>query len=165
MRRASCLLFCLWVCGGAYATASDGRAPIKISSDSATIDLGAGEAIYRGHVVATQGARKLTGNALTVQRGIDGKIKSFKAEGSPAKTQDQPSPSSKMAYGQAQTIYYFPEQGLVKYVDDAKFTQGGNVFSGDLITYNTTTEVVSSPKTQKGSGTTTIILPAYDDKD
>ena len=70
-----------------------------------------------------------------------------------------------MAYGQAQTIYYFPEQGLVKYVNDAKFTQGGNVFSGDLITYNTKTEVVSSPKTKKGSGTTTIILPAYDNKD
>ncbi len=136
--------------------------PVTVTSNSATVNLQQGTAVYNGNVQAIQGTRKLQGNTLTIKRGDNGKIQSFLAEGNPAKTQEQPNPTSQVAYGQAQNIYYFPEQGLVKYVDKAQFTQGGNVFSGDVITYNTVTQVVSSPKVAGGSGVTTIILPAYD---
>lgn len=133
--------------------------PITVTSNSATVDLEQGKAIYNGNVMATQGNRKLTGNSLTIQRANNGKIESFMAQGSPAKTQDLPNANSQMAYGEAKNIYYYPQQGLVKYVNNAKFTQGGNVFTGDLITYNTQTQVISSPQTKAGNGTTTIIIP------
>ncbi len=155
---------CLWslmVFAVPSSSANSNNLPISVTSQSATANLQQGTVIYSGSVQAVQGTRKLEGDTLTIQRGPDGNIQSFKAEGNPAKTQEQPSAGGQMAYGQAETIYFLPQQNLVKYLNHAKFTQGGNVFSGDVITYNTVTQVVSSPKVQGGTGVTTIILPAY----
>lgn len=156
------LLSCLMV-NLAYSAApsNPNTLPITVTSNAATVNLDQGQAIYSGNVMAVQCNRKLSGDALTIQRGNNGKIESFQAQGNPAKTQDLPSPNGYMAYGEAKNIYYYPEQGIVKYVNGAKFTQGGNVFTGDLITYDTKTQVISSPKTKSGTGTTTIIIPAY----
>lgn len=145
----------------AAPTANQNSLPITVTSDTATVDLNAGTAVYNGNVIANQGTRKLTGNALTITRGNNGNIQSFMAQGNPATTQEKPSADATIATGQAKTIYYLPEQNLVKYVNQAKFTQGGNVFTGDLITYNTATQIVSAPKTKSGTGTTTIIIPPY----
>lgn len=160
MRRSK-VFSCLLMINIAFATSEDNNLPVNISSNSANANLQTGVVVYSGDVIATQGQRKLTGNTLTIMRGSDGKIQSFVAQGNPATTQEIPSQGAQMAHGQAQTIYYFPQQNLVKYVKDAKFTQGGNIFTGDLITYNTQTQIVSSPKTPGNTGTTTIIVPAY----
>jgi lipopolysaccharide export system protein LptA len=147
----------------AGASSPQNSLPIQVNSNAATVNLQQGVAVYSGNVTAVQGTRKLAGDALTVTRGSDGNLKSMMAQGSPAKTQEKPSPTAKVAYGEADRIYYLPGENLVKYVNHANFTQGGNVFSGDLITYNTVTQVISSPKVPgSGNGTTTIIFPAYD---
>lgn len=138
--------------------------PLHVTSREASVNLEQGVATYKGDVVAVQGVRKLNSNTLSVNRDKSGAIDSFVAKGDPAKTEDQPNPKSGMAYGQARSIYYYPGQALVKYVDQARFTQGGNVFEGDELVYNITTQVVESPKVPHGSGTTTIILPPYSEQ-
>lgn len=165
MHRIRISLLILLLSSSAFAapssTPNPNSLPVYVTSDSATADLNAGTLTYDGNFVATQGTRKLTGNTLTVIRGKNNQIQSFVAQGSPAVSQEKPSPTAALATGQAETIYYFPGQNLVKYVKDAKFTQGGNVFTGDMITYNTETQVVSAPKTAAGTRTSTIILPPY----
>ncbi len=136
---------------------------IHVTSKKAVVDGIKGLATYSGDVVAVQGERKLMSKTLTVHRGQNGQIESFVAVGKPAKTQDRPSEKSGMAYGEADTIYYYPGEALVKYVNQARFTQGGNVFMGDELNYNITTQVVSSPKVSQGTDTT-IILPPYVDQ-
>lgn len=164
VKKTLCFIFCLSPSMLAYAAVStdpSNNLPITVTSQSATANMQQGLVVYSGNVLAVQGTRKLQGDTLTIQRGNNGQIQSFVVQGNPAKTQEQPSPTSQIAYGQAAQIYYFPAQNLVRYVKNARFTQGGNVFSGDVITYNTLTQVVSSPKVPGGTGTTTIILPAY----
>ncbi len=155
-----------WVIGCAFvlplsALVSDNTLPIKVSSESASLDLKQGVAMYSGHVKVVQGNRLLQGDTLTIQRGSDGQIYSFVAMGHPATTQDLPNIGSSIVHGQAQMIYYYPGRALVEYVNQAHFDQGGNIFEGDLITYNLNTQVVSSPKTARDQRVTTIILPAY----
>jgi lipopolysaccharide export system protein LptA len=143
------------------AVADVNHLPVQIQSDSAMANLVQGVAAYSGHVQVTQGTRKLEANHLTLLRASNGAIESIAATGSPAKTEDQPKPNVARAYGEAETIYYYPQDALIKYKKNAKFTQAGNIFEGDEITYNIATQVVSSPKTTAGQGNTTIILPAY----
>ena len=151
----------LFGCTSLYALMSDNALPINVTSDSASLDLKQGVAVYSGHVKVVQGNRKLEGDTLTIQRGADGQVYSFIATGDPAKTEDLPNTGAAIVHGQAQTIYYYPGKAIVEYVTKAHFDQGGNVFEGDLITYNVNTQIVSSPKTASGQGVTTIILPAY----
>ncbi len=148
-----------------YALLSDNTLPIQVTSDSASVDLKQGVAVYSGRVKVVQGHRQLEGDTLTIQRGSDGQIYSFVATGHPAKTQDLPNTGSSLVHGQADTIYYYPGRGLVEYVEKAHFDQAGNIFEGNLITYNLNTQVVSSPQTQTGKqAVTTIILPAYNEQ-
>ena len=144
-----------------HALVSDNALPINVTSDSASLDLKQGVAVYSGHVKVAQGNRKLNGDTLVIQRAADGQIYSFMATGNPAKTEDLPSVGAAIVHGQAQTIYYYPGKALVEYINKARFDQAGNVFEGNLITYNVNTQVVSSPKTASDQGVTTIILPAY----
>ena len=137
---------------------------IHVTSKEAVVNAVKGLATYSGDVVVVQGERKLMSKTLTVHRGQNGQIESFVAIGKPAKTQDRPSEKSGMAYGQADNIYYYPGDALVKYVNQARFTQGGNVLMGDELNYNITTQVVSSPKVSQETGNTTIILPPYIDQ-
>lgn len=164
MKHSNFILGSLFLLGTAHGELVQNNLPINVTSNSFTADLQQGTAVYSGNVQAIQGTRKLEGDTLVIKRGSDGNIQSFMLSGTPAKTQERPSPNAAIAYGQAQHINYFPEQNIVKYIDNAQFTQGGNVFTGDLITYNTITQIVTSPQTQSGKGVTTLILPAYDDQ-
>lgn len=164
VKKIVCLILCWsWsiLAVAAVSTDPSNNLPITVTSNAWTGNMQQGTMVYSGNVLAVQGTRRLQGDTLTIQRGSNGQIQSFLLQGNPAKTQEQPSPSSQIAYGQAAQIYYFPAQNLIRYVKNARFTQGGNVFSGDVITYKTLTQVASSPKVPGGTGTTTIILPAY----
>jgi lipopolysaccharide export system protein LptA len=148
-----------------YALVSDDALPINVVSDAASVDLKQGVAVYSGHVKVVQGHRQLMGNTLTIQRAANGQIYSFVAAGNPATTEDLPNQGGNLVHGQAQMIYYYPGRGMIEYIGQAHFDQGGNVFEGDLITYNLNTQVVSSPKAKGGQqAVTTIILPAYNEQ-
>ncbi len=161
LRRGGFGLFLIIWGGCGWALISDNTLPINVTSDAASVDLKQGVAVYSGHVKLVQGNRQLTADTLTIQRATNGQIESFVATGNPAKTQDLPTGSGGLVHGQAQMIYYYPGRAMVEYVKQAHFDQAGNVFEGELITYNLNTQVVSSPQTEKGKGVTTIILPAY----
>ena len=140
-----------------YGAATDNTLPIKITSGPATVDLNQGIVTYQNNVVVTQGDRKLTCDTLQIYFDKNQQITQMKATGNPAKTWEKLNNKNGSIYGEAKVIEALPPQNLIKYVHQAMITENGNVFKGDLIIYNTVTQVVTSPNS--GSGNVTIILP------
>lgn len=140
-----------------YGTQADNALPIKITSGPATADLNQGLVTYQDNVVVTQGGRKLTCDTLQVYFDKNHQITHLKAIGTPAKTWETLNSKGGIAYGEAHIIEAFPPQNIIKYEQQAMLTENGNVFKGDLIIYNTVTQIVTSPN--NGAGNVTIILP------
>lgn len=145
--------------GMSFALPTDGTQLLHINSERLTLDVFENRAIYQGDVYAKQGSRQLWGNKLVIQRSTQGQLESVTTYGAPAKTQSMPKPEGAVAVGQANTIYYFPVQNLVRYQGDVIVKQSGNIFKGEVFDYNTQTQLITGPSTEAEQST--IILPAY----
>lgn len=143
----------------AYATTSDNHQPITITSNTLSGNLDQGENLFDGNVVAIQGTRELHSKQAYIYFNKSGQITNMKALGNPAKTKELLDAKGNWVFGQALVIEYFPIQNLIQYEQQAILQEHGNIFTGNLLTYNIVEQIVASPKTQNNIGNTTIILP------
>lgn len=143
------------------AVTSDNVLPVNISSATLSGDLNQHVALYQGNVVVTQGSRFLNSDQLYVYGDSNNKISSLKALGSPVVTHEVVNLQGQLAYGWANEVDYFPPMDLVKYQQNVTLTSNGNVFKGDLVTYNTVNQMILSSETKPGE-VDTFILPPQD---
>jgi lipopolysaccharide export system protein LptA len=143
----------------ALAATSDDQQPIHVTADSAAINYQAGVGTYNGNVIVTQGTRKLTADKIIIHRNQQGQVDKITAYGAPARYQALPDVSKGVVHAKANIMIYQPLQHLFTLQDNAEVEQNGNVSQAPLITYNTLTEVVSSPASSEGR--TTMIIQPY----
>lgn len=146
----------------------DENQPIHIQSDSAEFDDKKGSALYRGHVIMTQGTRQLLSETLLIKRDQHGKIDSAIATGKPAHFQAQLSPEQPgqpekpLAHGQANIVKFFPKENKIYLFENAELTQNENTIKGEAITYSTDSKVLSANPVA-GKRTTVILAPRTKD--
>jgi lipopolysaccharide export system protein LptA len=162
MPNLKILLLGLLLSSPVYATIADNHQPITITSDTLDGDLAKGSTVFSGNVVAVQGQRQLHSNQAYIYFDQSGQVTNLKALGSPAKTREVIDAKGNQVLGQALIIEYFPVQSLIQYEQQAIIQENGNIFKGNLITYNIDKQIVASPKTESNSGNETIILPPAD---
>ena len=159
MPNLKIVLLSLLLGSQAYATTADNAQPITITSDTLNGNLDKGSALFAGRVVAVQGTRELHSNQAYIYFDKSGQVTNLKALGNPAKTTEVMDAKGSRIFGQALVIDYFPLQSLIQYEQQAILQENGNIFTGNLITYNIDNQIVASPKTDTNRGNTTIILP------
>ena len=155
------LSFCLTVSSitSAEALTTDSSQPLNITSDQFTYNDAQSVAIYQGHVIGIQGSRYLTADKVIVQLDQNKEISKVDAYGNPAHYHYQPKPQDPLIYASAKTIEYAPSSHLLSLIGNGKVTQQGNIFKGELITYNTDTQVIESKGATTNNRPLMVIQP------
>lgn len=134
---------------------------IHVSSDQMVIDAAKHTATYLDKVKAHQGQRTLSADRLVINQGKSNSVQKTTAYGNPAvSTYTSPDKEHKKSIGKARQIIYIPNQHLVRYQHNASLEQDGNIFKGQIINYNTQTEIANSPSNPLHP--TVITIPPYD---
>ncbi len=151
--RGALLALALWlgIAPGASALSSDRDQPINIRADRVRIDEHKGISEYSGHVELTQGSIVLTADQLTVYQS-QGKLQRIEARGTPARFKQLPDNSRKAIEAYAEQMEYLAGSERLLLTGQARVTQGGNVFSGHTIAYDTRRSTVSARKDDSESG-------------
>lgn len=119
-----------------HALPSDANQPIKLLADKATYSERTGITSYSGTVVITQGTLKLTADDITVNLSQQRSINSAVATGRPATMQQVVTQEKGLAKGQANKIDYNAVSGIITLTGNAKLTQNGASFAGNVIRYS-----------------------------
>lgn len=120
----------------ANALPSDANEPIRLLADKATYSERTGVTSYAGNVTITQGTLKMTADNLTVNLTPTRAIESAVATGRPATIQQIVTQEKGLAKGQANRIDYNVKTGIVTLTGNARLTQNGGSFSGNVIHYS-----------------------------
>ena len=138
------------------ALESDKDQPIKIEADHSTFDEPNGIQTLTGNVRITQGSLNIRADkiVLQLQKGV---LQRMSGTGTPV-TFQQLNVQQQMVFGESNTIEYSAEETLLTLTGNAKLTQPNQQLSGQIITYNTDTQVVSARKGPADSQPVQIII-------
>jgi len=135
--------------GVAEALPEDREKPIQIEADSAELDQNAGVITYSGNVVVVQGTMRLTADTGKIFLEA-GEFQRMEALGSPTTFRYQPDVDKEVIDGEGRRVEYNVETGKVTVNDNARFTQGQDVFTGDFIEYDLATDVIRADSKEGG---------------
>ena len=138
----------------ALALPTDSDQPIHVQADSAELDDAKGVAVYRGHVVITQGSMKVTGDTVTLTQSEQGDIEVFTAVGKPATYEQKPAEDKDVVKAYGMTIQYFTARDRIILLDRARVVQGGDTFEGEKIVYDTQRQIVNAGRAGRGQVST-----------
>ncbi len=141
----------------ALALPSDAQQPIHLLADRATYSERTGVTSYSGNVTITQGTLKLAADNITVNLSNGHSIQSAVATGRPATMQQVVTKEKGLAKGQANKIDYNAQSGIITLTGNAKLTQNGASFSGNVIRYSL--KVGDVEATAGGSQRVELIFP------
>lgn len=158
--RAAPLLLLLAIPLYSHALPSDANQPIKLLADKATYSERTGVTSYSGNVIITQGTLKLTAANITVNLSPNRSINSAVATGSPATMQQVVTQEKGLAKGQANKIDYNAMTGIITLTGNAKLTQNGASFAGNVIRYSLKAGDVEA--TAGGSQRVELVFPPND---
>lgn len=144
------------------ALPEDREQPISLEADTASFDQTTGISVYEGNVVVTQGTLYLAADKATVYLQ-GGEFQKMEAVGGPSQFRYQPTHDKPPIDGVGQRIQYNATTAKVLVTGDAKFTQGGDVFTGQRIEYDLTTDIVKADGGNNGR-IQFIIQPRTDKK-
>jgi len=134
-----------------FSLPSDDNQLIYVSSDSFNMNYPKGLATYQGHVIVDQGSRHLTANTLIIHRNnLTKQIDKLTAYGAPAVFKTLPEINGTWVHGHGDIIYFYPMTHELELIHHAYLTQNGNDFYGEKVTYNTLTQIVTSPDSKTG---------------
>ncbi len=149
-----------------YALKSDNQKPIQIDADHATLDQKQMTTVFVGKVVITKGSLVVHANKGTASQDVNGD-RVIKLVGSPV-TLQQLTDDGDVIKGQANDFDYNTKTHLAVLKGRARVKKGNNEIIGDLLTYNTETQVYSASSpiangiTKKSGGRITVILDQQD---
>jgi len=118
-----------------YAINPNSELPIKIESDSASLNDETGISTYIGNVIISQGQTRLEADNISVN-SQNRQITSIKAIGSPAHFIQHNALKNTQTHGYGDAIIYVSKNETLRFVGHAKFVQQGNSFSGEQIEYD-----------------------------
>jgi lipopolysaccharide export system protein LptA len=143
-------LAALLAAGASHALSTDREQPIHIEADQAVLDDQAGVAEYEGSVVLTQGSIRILAERLTVYMDADDALERAVAVGAPARFRQLPDDAEEYVRASARTLDYRAGESLLELTREARIVQGGDLFSGDHITYDTGTARVQARRAEDG---------------
>lgn len=127
----------------ALAEKADRTKPITIEADRASLDQLQNVTVYEGNVILVQGTQRLTAARLVVTQDKAGN-QFATATGAPAtfrqKLDPKPGEPEQWVDGQGNRIEYDSAKSLVKIYDNGRIKRGGDLVTGNYITYDATTE-------------------------
>lgn len=135
------------------------NAPIQLDADHADLDASTGVGVYTGDVVLTQGERTITGDRMTVYTRDGRVLDRVVVEGSPA-TWRQPSETGDEIVGEAPRMeYHAGDPERVRLLEGGQVTRGRNVFTGETIEYNLSTQRVQARGEESGNRIRITLFP------
>lgn len=123
----------------AFALESDRNQPIQIEADQGSLDQKNQNTTFSGNVIVKQGSMYIQAGTVAVSKDKSGQ-QHMNARGNPVKFGQQLEKNGKVD-GQANQVEYSSATGVVVLTGNAKITRDGDMASGNVITYNTRTEV------------------------
>ena len=127
-----------------FALPEDRDQPISLKADSASFDQRTGVSTYQGHVEINQGTMNLAADKATVYFTNEGTFQRMEAEGAPSRFRYQPSRNKPHIEGVGKRIVYNAAKAEVVVSGKAHFVQGRDEFTGPVIVYDLTKDVVNA---------------------
>lgn len=124
----------------AHALESDRQQPISIDADQGSLDQKNQVTVFTGNVIITQGTLNMRANTVRVVQDQNGN-QTMNAQGSPVYFRQELDNNKGIAEGWGDRAEYVSANHTVKLVGNAKVRRGGDVATGNAISYNTQTEV------------------------
>ena len=146
----------------AFALKSDEKAPLQIDANQATLDQKQMVSVFTGNVVITKGSLVVHADKGVASQDPAGD-RVITLDGSPV-TFVQLQDDGKKIEGQGDHFTYNSKSGLAVLTGRSRVKEGKNLVVGDVITYNSLTQVYSASAnlgngvTQKSGGRITVIL-------
>jgi lipopolysaccharide export system protein LptA len=143
MNLKSLLLFFVFIlCSlNAFALSSDKDKPMTIEADAVEIDDKKGLTVYRGNIDVRQGTLHVTGDTLVIER-VNGETKVVTVVGKPATYKQKPDNKKEDVTARARKLQVYPKRDLVRLERNARVTQEGNVYTGNIIEYNNRDDII-----------------------
>lgn len=123
------------------ALPGDRDQPIRLEADSASFDQRSGVSEYQGNVTLRQGSLQLRAARARLYFA-DGKFTRMEANGSPSRFSYQPDADKPPIDGVGREVVYHAGERRVVVSGDARFTQGGDEFRGEVIEYDLAADVI-----------------------
>ncbi len=134
MWRINALLGLSLLAGAGWA-ADPEKQPVQVEADRLEIDEQRDLSVYQGNVVIIQGDLRLQADRVEV-RGAQGKAELLTATGKPVRFQTKPGKGGKPVNGEAERLEYVLNADVITLSDNARVTQGADVFSSERIQYD-----------------------------
>ena len=123
------------------ALSTDKDKPMTIEADAVEIDDKKGLTVYRGNVDVRQGTMHVTGETLVIEK-VKGDVKVVTVVGKPATYRQRPDDKPTDVTAKARKLQVYPQRDLVRLERDARVTQEGNVYTGNIIEYDNKRDVI-----------------------
>ena len=139
------------------ALSSDREQPIHIASDRLDIDETSGISTYQGNVHYTQGTIVMDADIMIVHTR-DGQLDKLEAFGDPAQYRQQLDHEDGKLSAEAKSMEYVSEAEKLILRENVHVVKGENVFTGNIVEYNTKDEIVSARKAESGEERVQVII-------
>ncbi len=133
----------------ALALPEDRDQPINLEADQAQLDQKTGTSIYEGNVIVTQGSMRLTADTAKIYV-TEGTFQRMEATGKPSSFRYKPSVDKEEINGVGEQVEYDVTTAKIIVTTNARFTQGGDVFTGHRVEYDLSTDVVKANSKEGG---------------
>lgn len=145
-----------------HALESDRKQPIAIEADQGSLDQKNKITIFSGNVMIKQGSLNIRAANVRVSQDNKGN-QTMQAQGGPVKFGQQLENKGYIE-GQGSKVEYTSANGIVKLSGNAQIKRGGDIARGEIISYNTRTEVYTvlgskAAGTKSGRRVSVIIQP------
>ncbi|MDO4434163.1 MAG: lipopolysaccharide transport periplasmic protein LptA [Alysiella sp.] len=157
-------LFTLYLSGSlhVWALESDRKQPIEIEADQGSLDQKNQVTVFSGNVLIKQGSLNIQAQTVRVTQDNSGN-QTMTATGSPVRF-SQALENKGTVMGEGNKVEYASSTNVVKLLGNAKVQRGGDLAQGEVITYNTRTEVYTvlggnAAGNKNGRRVTVIIQP------
>jgi len=134
-----------------FALHADKNETVHITADKSTYNYKTGINVFEGHVKVDQGTTHLTADRLITKNNAEHKIKEAIAYGIHKKAHywTLPKAEDPVLHGHGKIIKYYPVESNVTLEKDAFIKQGKNSFQGQIIHYNSLSQVITVPGKHK----------------
>jgi len=136
LKQASCIAVVAFAASTSFALPSDRNQQLSLVADRATYNDKSGVTTYTGNVVIEQGTMKLQADSLVANLNSRKEIQTITAKGQPAKFQQQMDAKKGLARGEAQTIVYNADTGIITLTGNAYLYQDGSSIRGNSLKYS-----------------------------
>jgi lipopolysaccharide export system protein LptA len=142
---------------GAHAEKADKDRPVQIEADSVRFDDMKKVAVYEGNVSMSQGSFLLLADRIEVWQDDKG-FSGGNASGAPVRFRQKLEGKNDYAEGYADRIEHDAVKETMRMIGNARLKQGEDDLRGNLIVYNTLTEVYEATGAGSASGRVRAII-------